>query len=135
MTRIAALLLAYLFVALAIIGFFLPGLPTVPFLLFAAWFSAKGSKRLNKWLYGHPKFGSVLKNWEQQGAVSRKSKIIAVLMICGSWAFLLGYIASTWVFVGISVTLLVVSIYIRGRGVYPKTCSLIFQVDRPCLNA
>ena len=25
--------------------------------------------------------------------------------------------------------------YFRGRGVYPKTCSLIFQVDRPCLNA
>ena len=24
---------------------------------------------------------------------------------------------------------------LRGRGVYPKTCSLIFQVDRPCLNA
>ena len=70
---------------------------------------------MNKWLYGHPKFGSVLKNWEQQGAVSRKSKIIAILMICGSWAFLLGHIASTWVFVGISVTFLVVSIYITTR--------------------
>ena len=115
MTRIAALLLAYLFVALAIIGVFLPGLPTVPFLLLAAWFSAKGSKRLNKWLYEHPKFGSVLKNWEQQGAVSRKTKIIAILMLCGSWFFLLYYIASTWVFVGISVTFLVVSMYITTR--------------------
>ncbi len=25
--------------------------------------------------------------------------------------------------------------YLRGRGVYPKTCSLTFQVDLPCLNA
>ena len=24
--------------------------------------------------------------------------------------------------------------YMRGRGVYPKTCSLIFQVDLPFLN-
>ena len=115
MTRIAALLLAYLFMALAIIGVFIPGLPTVPFLLLAAWFSAKGSKRLNKWLYEHPKFGSVLKNWEQQGTVSRKSKIIAILMICVSWVFLLDFIASTWIFVGISVTFLVVSIYITTR--------------------
>ena len=115
MTRIAAQLLAYLFVALAIIGVFVPGLPTVPFLLLAAWFSAKGSKRLNKWLYEHPEFGSVLKNWEQQGAVSRKTKIIAILMICGSWAFLLNIIASTWVFVSISVAFFVVSIYITTR--------------------
>lgn len=115
MTRIAALLLAYFFVALAIIGVFLPGLPTVPFLLLAAWFSAKGSKRLNKWLYEHPKFGNALKNWEQQRAISRKTKIIAILMICGSWAFLLCYIASTWVFIGISVTFLVVFIYITTR--------------------
>ncbi len=115
MTRIVALLLAYLFVALAIIGVFLPGLPTVPFLLLAAWFSAKGSKRLNNWLYAHPKFGIVLKNWEQQGAVSRKTKIIAILMLCGSWALLLNLIANKWVFVGISVTFLVVSIYITTR--------------------
>ena len=27
------------------------------------------------------------------------------------------------------------SIYMRGRGVYPKTCSLIFQVDLPFLKA
>lgn len=115
MTRIAALLLAYLFVALAIIGVFLPGLPTVPFLLLAAWFSARGSKRLNKWLYDHPKFGSVLTNWERHGAVSRKSKIIAISMICGSWALLFGLLASTWVFVGISATFLVVSVYIATR--------------------
>ncbi len=115
MTRIVALLLAYLFVALAIIGVFLPGLPTVPFLLLAAWFSAKGSKRLNKWLYEHPNFGSVLKDWERQGAVSRKTKTIAILMICGSWVFLLDHIASTWVLVGISVIFLVVSIYITTR--------------------
>ena len=115
MTRIAALLLAYLFVALAIIGVFLPGLPTVPFLLLAAWFSAKGSKRLNKWLYEHPNFGSVLTNWEQQGAISRKTKIIAIIMIWGSWALLLEFIVGTWVFYVITATFLVVSIYLTTR--------------------
>ena len=115
MTRIAALVLAYLFVALAIIGVFLPGLPTVPFLLLAAWFSAKGSKRLNTWLYEHPRFGSALKNWEQQGAVTRKTKVIAIVMIWGSWIFLLEFIANRWVLVLISATFLAVSIYRTTR--------------------
>ena len=115
MTRLTALLLAYFFVALAIIGVFLPVFPTVPFLLLAAWFSAKGSKRLNKWLYEHTKFGSALKNWEQQGAVSRRTKLMTILTFCGSWAFLLHFLENTWVFVGISVTYLIVSIYITTR--------------------
>jgi uncharacterized membrane protein YbaN (DUF454 family) len=48
------LILAYFFLALAIAGIFLPGLPTVPFLLLTAWFAARGSERLHRWLYAHP---------------------------------------------------------------------------------
>jgi len=44
MFRFIALILAYFFLILAIIGIFVPGLPTVPFLLLTAWFSAKGKK-------------------------------------------------------------------------------------------
>ncbi|PVV14857.1 MAG: hypothetical protein B6D77_02735 [gamma proteobacterium symbiont of Ctena orbiculata] len=115
MTRIIALLLAYLFLALALIGIFLPGLPTVPFLLLAAWFSAKGSQRLHKWLYEHPKFGSILINWEQQKAISRGSKIIAILMLCGSWFILYHYMISVWMFAGITAIFLVVSVYLITR--------------------
>ncbi len=60
--KVVALLLAYMFLGLAVIGIFLPGLPTVPFLLLAAWFSAKGSERLHNWLDAHPKFGKLLKD-------------------------------------------------------------------------
>lgn len=82
MTRVIFLILAYFFLAMAIIGIIIPGLPTVPFLLLAAWFSVKGSERLHKWLYEHPKFGHHLVNWKQQGAVSRRSKVSAVVMLC-----------------------------------------------------
>jgi len=83
-----ALVFAYLFLALAVIGIFLPVVPTVPFLLLSAWFAARGSPRLHKWLYDHPKFGSILINWEEQRAISRSSKIIATLMLIASGTFL-----------------------------------------------
>ena len=85
MKRILALVLAYFFLALSVIGLFLPGLPTVPFLLLAAWFAARGSERLHKWLYSHPRLGKLLVDWQQQKAISRHSKIVAVAMLIVSW--------------------------------------------------
>lgn len=87
-TRIIALILAYLFLGLALVGVVLPGLPTVPFLLLAAWFSAKGSDRLHRWLYAHPHLGKLLIDWEQQGAISRSSKVLAFLLLTLSWSIM-----------------------------------------------
>jgi len=115
MTKLMALVLAYLFLGLAFIGVFLPGIPTVPFLLLAAWFAAKGSERLHEWLYAHPRFGSILINWEQQKAISRGSKTVAVLMLCGSWVFLFNYLENRWVLVAITGLLLAVSIFLVTR--------------------
>jgi uncharacterized membrane protein YbaN (DUF454 family) len=64
LTRWTTLLLAYFFLVLAIIGVVMPGLPTVPFLLLTAWFAAKGSKRLHRWLYSHPHLGKLLIDWD-----------------------------------------------------------------------
>lgn len=115
MTHISALILAYFFLALAIIGVFVPVLPTVPFLLVSAWFSARCSERLHSWLYEHPKFGSILINWEEQGAVSRNSKIAAVLMISLSWVYLFHQLSNTWMLAGITCILLTVSVYLVSR--------------------
>lgn len=85
MARYVAVILACLSLALAVIGMAVPGLPTVPFLLLAAWFAARGSRRLHRWLHEHPHFGRMLTDWERQGAISRRSKIVAVLMLSISW--------------------------------------------------
>ena len=115
MTRLAALILAYFFLALAIVGILLPGLPTVPFLLLTAWFAARGSDRLHSWLYSHPHLGKLLIDWEQQRAVSRTSKIIAVLMLIVSWAVMYHRIDNVWVLVGSAILFALIATYLLGR--------------------
>jgi len=115
MTRYIALILAYFFLFLAIVGMFLPGLPTVPFLLLTAWFAARGSKRLHSWLYAHPHLGKLLIDWEQQGAVSRTSKTIAVLMLIISWVVMYYRLDNVWLLAGTAVLFFVVATYLISR--------------------
>ena len=115
MARLVALMLAYFFLALALVGMFLPGLPTVPFLLLTAWFAARGSDRLHGWLYAHPHLGKLLIDWEQQGAVSRTSKVIAVLMLITSWVVMYHRIDNVWGLVGIAVLFVTIATYIVSR--------------------
>ena len=122
MTRIAALILAYFFLALAVVGVFLPGLPTVPFLLLTAWFAARGSDRLHSWLYAHPRLGRLLIDWEQQGAVSRSSKITAVLMLLISGGFLYYRLDNNWLLASIALLFVGVAGYLLSRPEPVKEC-------------
>lgn len=115
MLRYLALLLACLFLILAIIGIFLPGLPTVPFLLLAAWFSARSSPRLHQWLHRHPTFGKLLTDWETNKSISRKSKIIAVLMLMLSYALMLVRVDNTWILIGVALLFLAVAAFLISR--------------------
>ncbi len=115
MTRLIALILAYFFLALAIVGVLLPGLPTVPFLLLTAWFAARGSDRLHRWLYAHPHLGKLLIDWEQQRAVSRTSKILAVLMLMVSWGVMYYRLNNVWLLSGIAILFLVIASYLISR--------------------
>lgn len=115
LTRWAALILAYFFLALAIIGIVLPGLPTVPFLLLTAWFAAKGSERLHRWLYAHPHLGRLLIDWEQQGAISRTSKIAAVILIIVSWIIMYMHFDNPWLMTALAVLFIAVTAYLLSR--------------------
>lgn len=109
------MLLAYLFLGLAIIGIPLPGLPTVPFLLLAAWFAARGSERLHRWLYAHPHFGAILIDWEQQGAVSRKTKRLAIVLLIISWAIMYWRMDNIWMLTGLALLFVGVSMFLLTR--------------------
>lgn len=78
------LVLAVLSVALGIVGLFLPVLPTVPFLLLAAWAAGLSSPRLLHWLESHPQFGAHLRDWRRAGVVRRRTKWSATIVMTAS---------------------------------------------------
>ncbi len=71
------------------VGAFLPVLPTVPFVLLAAWAAGRGWPELEAWLLRHPRFGPPIRDWRERGAVSRRSKRVAVTAMAGSGLLLL----------------------------------------------
>jgi len=71
--------LAVLSLGLAIVGVFVPGLPSTEFVLLAAWASARSSPRLHAWLHRHRLFGPMLHNWKNGSCVARANKIAATI--------------------------------------------------------
>ena len=67
----------WLSLGLGAIGAFLPLLPTVPFVILAAFCFAQSSPRLEAWLVEHPTFGQHIVAWREKGAISRKGKVAA----------------------------------------------------------
>ncbi|AHD02625.1 YbaN family protein [Leisingera methylohalidivorans] len=68
-------------VALAVIGIVLPLLPTVPFLLLAAFFFANSSERLHNWIVDHNIFGPMILDWRDRGAIRSGAKKAATVSI------------------------------------------------------
>ncbi|MCE9662773.1 YbaN family protein [Halomonas sp. M5N1S17] len=80
--------LAYGCIGLGTAGLVVPLLPTTPFLLVAAWAAPKGSPRLARWLWQHPRIGPTLHAWQEQRAVPRRAKRLAVVLLLFSWLVL-----------------------------------------------
>lgn len=107
--------LAYLFLALALAGIALPGLPTFPFLLLAAWAASRGSRRLHDWLYQHPRFGPRLIEWRDQRAISARAKTLAVSLLALSWVLLGWRVRDPRVLVPLALLFSVVALYLLTR--------------------
>ncbi len=87
--RVVYLVIAYVAVAIAVAGVFLPLLPAVPFLLIAVWAGQRGSQRVHDWIYAQPKFAKILNDWHDEGAIPLYAKRIASIMMFLSWLFMI----------------------------------------------
>ena len=72
--RLLYLLLGGVFFVLALLGVFLPLLPTTPFLLLASYFLVRSSPRLNDKLLASRTFGPLLRDWQRHRAVRPRVK-------------------------------------------------------------
>ena len=83
------LICGWICVALGAVGAVLPLMPTVPFLLGAAYCFERGSPRLHAWLMSHPRFGPPLVDWNHHGVIRWPAKLLA----CGGLLVSGGYTA------------------------------------------
>ncbi len=82
--RLAYAALGAICLLLAIIGILIPILPTTPFVLLAAFFFSRSSRRLHNWILRQPILGPIIEDWERDRAVSTKAKWMAGIMITAS---------------------------------------------------
>ncbi len=101
---------------LGCLGVVLPLLPTVPFILLAAFCFAKSSNRLHDWLLTHPIFGQMIQDWRQSGAISIKGKKMATISIA--------LVFTISVITGVKLLILTIQAAVLG-------CVLLFIWTRP----
>jgi uncharacterized protein len=79
--------------ALGTIGIVVPLLPTVPLYILAAFCFARGNRRWEARLLGHPRYGPHLVAWRERRAVSRHGKVASTA------AFAVSIVLSLWLLV------------------------------------
>ncbi|WP_425079461.1 YbaN family protein [Ruegeria denitrificans] len=107
--------LGLLCVAMAAVGVVLPLLPTVPFLLLAAFFFARSSSRLHNWLVTHNLFGPLILDWQSSGAIRPVAKRAATVSIAAVFGLSVFLSAPPFVLIIQAVVLGGVMIFIWSR--------------------
>ena len=121
LTRAGWWLLAYASLGLGLVGIFLPGLPTVPFVLLSAFAAARGSERLHAWLLAHRQFGPMIRDWQANGAVSRRAKRLAVAMMAFSGVVMLLFMPDRWMALPGIAVMAIVALWLWRRPEPPAS--------------
>jgi uncharacterized protein len=100
---------------LGLIGAVLPVLPTVPFLLLSAWAAGRGWPSLEARLLAHPTYGPLIRQWRERGAVPRRAKWLATVMMLGSATMLWWSPVPPWVRGAVYLLLVGVALWLWRR--------------------
>ena len=106
MTRPIYLVGGLVALALGIIGIALPIMPTVPFLLLAAFLFARSRPDWEQRLLDHPRYGPSMRDWRERRAIGRKAKIMAVSAMAAGVVFTGLTVGWPWVVISVAVLLI-----------------------------
>ncbi len=96
--KILLVIIGCISVGLGALGVVLPILPTVPFLLLAAFCFARSSERLNNWFIGTKLYKNNLESYVKGEGMTRKTKI--KIMVTVTVLMTIGFIMMDQVLVG-----------------------------------
>jgi len=99
LTRTLLIVAGSVFVVVAIVGIFIPLLPTTPFLLLAAACYARGSQRFYDWLLNNRWFGRYIRDYREGRGIALRVKALTLLLL--------------WVTIGFSAAFAVHSLPVR----------------------
>lgn len=77
-----------IFLGIAFIGIYMPGLPWSTPAVIAAYCFSKSSERMHRWLYSHPLFGPFLTGWQSKRIFPTKFKYFMIVTMCTSLAIM-----------------------------------------------
>lgn len=80
--------------AVGAVGVFLPLVPTTGPVLLAAFFFARSSERLHRWLVTHPRFGGLVADFQAGNGIPRRAKAAALVMMTAAFAYSLIFVAT-----------------------------------------
>lgn len=110
--RVLLIVAGCLFVALGVLGIFLPLLPTTVFILLAAFCFARSSETFHTWLIEHKHFGELIENFQSGKGIPRLVRIRAVIVLWLSMAVSMWVVAELWLIILLAVIGTCVTIYL-----------------------
>lgn len=116
MKKTVYIIIGSLSLLLGVIGIFVPGLPTTPFVLLSSWLFYRSSEKMHRWLVGS-RLGVYVNRYEKRGGMGRTAKIVA---LCTMWVMV-----NISAFVAFESTQMRIILYILGLI---GTCCVIFLV-------
>jgi len=95
-------------VALGVVGIFLPVIPTIPFLLLAAFCYARSSKRFYDWLITNRWCGAYIRNYREGRGISRQHTVLTIALLWSTIGYTAGFAVALWwvrlIFLGIALS-------------------------------